>query len=169
MFDNNTASEYIRLMKVQLVTDQESLKEAKTIAYGIYEGEIPVEANELSKIYLKENPKFGKPYEIQLLYTEKQSYLLVGLGKKDKFDFSACQNFAGTVVKSLFFKTKEAIIIPPESDNLIFEEEIYAMAIGAELASHDPGQIYKSESEPAQLISLQIFLNKVRGEEKNAF
>lgn len=155
-------------MRIQLSTDQETLKEVKIIAVPVFLNEIPKFENQLIKDFLKDNPKFGKPNEIQLLFNAQQSFLLVGIGESEKFNFETVQNFAGTVSKYLINRFKDATLIPPESNNLSSDSVIYAIVLGAEIAFHDPSVKFKSEHESAKLGGLQIYLEKARGEDKNA-
>jgi len=156
-------------MRIQLSTDQESLKEAKIIAIPVFVGLPPKFENQLIKDFLKDNPKFGIPNEIQLLFNAEQSFLLVGAGEKEKFNFEICQNFGGTVSKYLINRFKDATLIPPaESEQLSSDQVIYACVLGAEIAFHDPSSKYKTEREPTKLGGLQIFLEKARGEDKIA-
>ncbi|MDD2823361.1 MAG: leucyl aminopeptidase [Candidatus Daviesbacteria bacterium] len=155
-------------MRIQLSTDQESLKEAKIIAIPVFINESPKFENQLIKDFLKDNPKFGAPNEIQLLFNAEQSFLLVGVGEKDKFDFETCQNFGGTVSKYLIDRFKDATLIPPESDKLASDVVVYALVLGAEIAFHDPSTRFKTGKEPTKLGGLQIFLEKARGEDKIA-
>lgn len=155
-------------MRIQLSTDQETLKEVKIIAVPVFLEETPKFQNQLIKDFLKDNPKFGKPNETQLLFNAEQSFLLVGVGEAEKFNFEICQNFAGTISKYLINKFKDATLIPPESENLPSDIVIYACVLGAEIAFHDPSVRYKSEHETSKLGGLQIYLEKARGEDKIA-
>lgn len=154
-------------MRIQLITDRKSLEEAKVTVFPIFEGET---TNDIKFVadYLKENPKFGKLYETEWLFTPNQSCLLVGLGKREKFNFQLCQNFAGTAVKFLLYKAKELTIIPPLALNLTKDKIIYAIVLGAKLATHNPAIKYKSENELIKLANIQIYLDKAGGEEKIA-
>ncbi|MFA5933383.1 MAG: leucyl aminopeptidase [Microgenomates group bacterium] len=156
-------------MRIQLSTDQESLKEVKIIAIPVFLNEVPQFKNQLIQDFLKDNPKFGQPNELQLLFNAEQSFLLVGVGEKDKFNFETCQNFGGTVSKYLINKFKDATLIPPaESEQLSSDAVIYALVLGAEIAFHDPSTRFKTEKEPTKLGGLQIYLEKARGEDKIA-
>lgn len=154
-------------MRIQLITDRKSLEEAKVTVFPIFEGEA---TNDIKFVadYLKENPKFGKLYETEWLFTPNQSCLLVGLGKRETFSFQLCQNFAGTAVKFLLYKAKELTIIPPLALNLTKDKIIYAIVLGAKLATHNPAIKYKSENDPIKLANIQIYLDKAGGEEKIA-
>lgn len=155
-------------MKIQLVTDKDTLNEAKVVALPVFEGE-PIETTyQLVKDYLSENKKFGSLYETQFLFDPVKSFLLVGAGKREKLNFQICQNLAGTVSKYLISKCKEVVFMPPQLENLSADKIIYALGVGAELAAHDPSRRYKSETEPILLLTFQIYLEKAGGEEKSA-
>lgn len=155
-------------MKVQLITDRKSLEEAKVTVFPVFEGEAENDIKFVAD-YLKENPKFGKLYETEWLVMPNQSCLLIGLGKREKFNFQLCQNFAGTAVKFLLYKAKEATIIPPVVDNMITKDKIiYALVLGAQLATHNMAYKYKTENEPVKFLNIQIYLEKAGGEEKIA-
>ncbi len=154
-------------MRIQLITDRKSLEEAKVTVFPIFEGEIENDIKFVAD-YLKENPKFGKLYETEWLFTQEQSCLLIGLGKREKFNFQICQNFAGTAIKFLLLKAKEATIIPPLALSLDKDKIIYAIVLGVQLSTHNPSVKYKSENEPVKLTNVQIYLDKAGGEEKIA-
>ena len=59
------------------------------------------------KSFLKTEEKFGKLYESQLLFTPKGRFLLLGLGKEEKYEFVILQNWVGSAVKQLMKKTKQ--------------------------------------------------------------
>lgn len=110
--------------------------------------------------FLSDNPKFGKLYETQLLYSKNRKLLLVGAGKKEKLNFLTLQNWIGTAVKQLALKTKIATILIPEIENLTSEETAKAAVIGAEIAIYDPVSEHKSEKEIPKLQTLEILVSK---------
>lgn len=147
-------------MKIQLVTKPFSDIKVDYIVYPIFEDGEKKTQILLADEFLKENDKFGKLYETEILFDPKQKLLLVGCGKKDKFDYQKLQNISGTVVKTLLTKGKSAAIFVPE--NLLGTKIIGVepMAIGAELAVHDPATLYKSEKEKTTLITLMLAVER---------
>src|SRR4051812_43239175 len=109
-------------MKFQLVTKPLSEVKSEYLVLPVFEGEksefnLPNVQN-----FLKDNPKFGKLLESQLLYEQDQKILLLGLGKKDKFSFLNLQNWVGTATKQLSKKTKQASLVLPLINHLTPEE-----------------------------------------------
>ena len=84
----------------------------------------------LVKNYLADNPKFGKLYEGQILYSDNSKILLIGAGKKDKLDFVSLQNLAGAAVRKLLKKAKSLSLILPKEGKLSEEEKTYAASLG---------------------------------------
>lgn len=149
-------------MRLQLVTKPLNQLETDYIGIFVFENEKPsgIETKELD-LFFKDNPKFGKKFEIQILYSQNQKYFLVGAGKKEKFDFETAQNASGTVVKALLRKAVTLAIILPEIENLDHYQLTQAIVIGAEISSHDMSLDYKSEREDQTLKSLQIVTDKM--------
>lgn len=132
----------------------------KLLVLPVFEEEKLNIASEAVVQFLKDNPKFGKLYETQVLYGSTK-ILLIGVGKKEKFDFEKLQNFAGTATKYALNKFEEITIVPPEYNG-------EALALGIELATHDPSQTYKSEKEPVKLTKIQILLEKANNDFEKA-
>lgn len=153
-------------MKIQLVTKPLSQIDTEYLTLPVFEESNLVVDIQIVKDFLKDNPKFGKLYETQLLYFSKQKLLLVGAGKKEEFDFEKLQNWAGTAVKTLLQKAKEVTLLPPVVENVTAERLTAALTIGAEIATHDLASEYKSKKEPTRLTSIQIVLDTVTKEHK---
>lgn len=146
-------------MKIQLVTKPLSEIKTEYSVLPIFEGG-KLEFNGVVSDFMSDNPKFGKNLESQLLYSKKKKLLLIGLGKKEKFDFETLQNWIGCAVKQLSKKTKLATIVLPQNMDLTPEEIGLAVAIGAEIALYDPQREYKSEFEQDKLNSLEIAIRR---------
>lgn len=116
--------------------------------------------SETLKQFLKDNPKFGKENEVEILYLKNIKLLLVGLGKKDKIDFEKLQNFAGTGAKYLLTKCKEASLYIPKIDKFTPNQIAEAVAIGLEIASHNPAEEFKSETEKTKLQEIELLVEK---------
>ncbi len=112
------------------------------------------------KTFLKSEEKFGKLYQSQLIFSSKGHFLLLGLGKEDKYDFITLQNWVGSAVKQLMKKTKQISLVLPKSDNLTAEQVGEAAAIGAEIATHDIAANYKSKHEAVKLVSLELVVER---------
>lgn len=151
-------------MKIQLNLSKLDQIKAGVIVVPVYEGDFSIAENsgiEIIKSFLKENAKFGKLYETQLLFDPQQKYFLVGAGKKDEFDYEKAQNLGGTVVRSLIDRTKEiAYFIQPEI--------IEPTALGVELAAHDPSQLYRTDKEKPVLEIVQLIIDKNTKESQDA-
>ena len=72
----------------------------------------------LVKSFLADNPKFGKLYESQILYSAGTKIMLIGAGKKDKFEFITLQNLAGSVVRKLLRKARTLSFVLPKDIKL---------------------------------------------------
>ena len=125
----------------------------------VFEDEKEAEFPEV-KEFLNDNEKFGKPLESQLLYTSENKILLVGVGKREKFNFEVCQNWAGSATKYLIHKAKDVILNLPETENLSTEQAIYAAALGVEIAAYDPSASYQSENQPIKLTNVGLKVEK---------
>ncbi len=141
-------------MKIQLV---KSISGVELLALSVFEGDKNVPYSSLGTQFLKENPKFGKFYETQLLFDGKQKILLVGCGKKEKWDFGKLQNFIGVATKFALSKVKK-LSINLEKASLKSEQVGEAVSLGVELAVHDPARDYKSEKEPVKLEAVEVLL-----------
>lgn len=147
-------------MKIQLVTKQLFKTKGGVLVLPVFEDEKMDFKNKTVEQFLKDNPKFGKLYETQLFYTPEGKVLLVGVGKKEKFNFEICQNFAGAAVKSQLLKTGELTLVPPQTENLSLKQMIYALVLGVEIAAYDPSLMYKSEKVERTLALVQILVEK---------
>lgn len=155
-------------MKIQLVVKLLSEIQTDVLVLPVFETEKPDLKNPILEQFFKDNPKFGKKYESQLFFTPEQKILLIGLGKKDKFNFEVCQNFAGIATKSQLLKAKGLVIVPPQAENLSLSQIIYALTLGVEIATHDLSLSYKSEKQEIKLSSVQILVGKNQKEHQEA-
>lgn len=155
-------------MKIQLVAKLLSEIKTEVLVLPVWENGQMDMVDERVKEFLKDDPEFGKKYENQLLYTPGQKILLIGLGKKEKFNFEICQNFAGTAVKSQLLKVKELAIVPPQTENLSLGQIIYALTLGIEIATHNPSLTYKSDKQENKLSSALILVEKNQKEYQEA-
>ncbi|MDO8570538.1 MAG: leucyl aminopeptidase [Candidatus Daviesbacteria bacterium] len=157
-------------MKFQLATEAQSSKTG-ILVLPIFENDpstgstssLQVDSGQKSEIvndYLKENPKFGKKYETELLYSTSEKILLIGVGKREKFNFEICQNFAGLAVKSLLNKTTEMILFLPD----VSFKKVEAAVLGIEIASFNTVEKYKSEKQEIKLENIQIVVEKTQND-----
>ena len=146
-------------MKIQLVTKPLSEIQTEYVALPVFEGE-KNSYNGVVGDFLADNPKFGKINETQLLYSKNRKLLLVGLGKKEKFNFLTLQNWAGTATRALLSKTKQASLVLPKIDHLSAQEAGQAVAIGVEIATHDSAKDYKAEHEIGKLNSVEVVVDR---------
>src|SRR3989344_249367 len=152
-------------MKLQFSTSPISTASSDYIALPVFENASneafkDVLKDEAINNFLKNNPKFGKLYETQALFTKDKKYLLVGVGKKEEVNFGKLQNFAGTVAKSLLTKANSLSLLLPRLDSLNAEKVGEAVSIGIELASYNPAAEFKSEKEKVTLTSVQLVVEK---------
>ena len=147
-------------MKIQLVTKPLTEISSDYLVLPIFEGEKTDYGLSVVASFLKENPKFGKLFESQLIYTPSQKILLLGAGKKEKLNFAALQNWFGAVAKALAKKTKQLTVLAPTTDKFSAESVGQALAIGIELGVYDPTKEYKSESEPTKLTNLEVIVER---------
>lgn len=147
-------------MKFQLVTKPLSEVKAEYLVYPLFEGEKCDLKYKAIEDFTKDNPKFGKLFESQTIYLPDFKLLLLGAGKKEKFDFEALQNWAGAAVKQLSKKSKEVSLVAPKGIGLDAEEIGLAIAIGSEIAIYDPAKEYKSQYEGPKLNSLEILVER---------
>lgn len=147
-------------MKIQLATKPLSEAKGDYLVLPVFQEETEDFGLPIVKSFLKENPKFGKSYESQVVYYQDQKLLLLGLGKKDKFNFGVFQNWVGAAVRNLAKRTKQISIVLPKTTPLSADEVGQAVAIGADIAAYDPTKDYKSEHEPIKLISLEVLVER---------
>lgn len=112
------------------------------------------------KSFLAENPKFGKLFETEILYSDSSKILLIGAGKKEKFQFITMQNLAGAVVRKLLRKTKSLSMVLPKDVDLSEEDRTYAAALGVEIAAFDPTKGFKSKHTPAMLTAVEFLVDR---------
>lgn len=141
-------------MKLQIVNGGIKKTGSEYIALPIFEGAREAFGLPIVESFLKENPKFGKLYEAQLLYSPKQKILLVGAGNEEKLDFERAQNISATAVKSLLTKA------PKISLQSLGNKWIEAMVIGAQLAAHDSTANFKSQIEEPKLDCVELIIPK---------
>lgn len=147
-------------MKIQLSTRQLGDIQSGCIAFAVFETEREKTGDSLADQFLLENPKFGKLFDTQLLFTNQRRILLIGLGKRDSLDFEKLQNFAGAATFTLSKKAKEIFLFVPKTDRLNAEEAGEAIAIGGEIALYDPTKLYKKEREDIILSALEVVVEK---------
>lgn len=147
-------------MKIQLAA--KPLTEIKDgfLVLPIFEDDRKDYGISVVKSYLSDYPKFGKLFESQILYSANSKILLIGAGKKDKFEFVRLQNLAGSAVKSLLKKTKSLSFVLPNEGKLSEEEKTYAASLGVEIASYDPTKDLKSNHEPYMLSSVEFLVDR---------
>ncbi len=159
--DTKPEKDYSLPMKLQLISG--NLNDVKTfcLVLPIFEGESLVAFGKKGVVenFLKDNPKFGKLYNTQLLYDGEQRILLVGGGEAKKFDFEKLQNLIGSATKFALNRFKEITIVVPV-DGLDLEKVGEALSLGVELATHDLSREYRSEKEKIALISVNFWVEK---------
>ncbi len=148
------------MIRIQLVT--KPLNEIKNdyLVFPIFEGEKINLRDKVVDEFFKDNPKFGKLFESQLLYLNQAKVLLLGIGKKDKLNYITLQNWFGAAAKTLAKKTKQSSVILPRIDNLSAEDIGQAIAIGSDLALYDPTKDYKSDYEAPKLNSVEVVVER---------
>lgn len=114
----------------------------------------------LVKSFLSDNPKFGKLFEPQVLYSSSSKILLVGAGKKDQFVFVTLQNLVGTAVKKLLKKAKSISVVLPKQISLSEEDKTFAASLGTEIAAYDPTKDFKSKPEPITLTQVEFLVDR---------
>lgn len=151
-------------MRLQLSTKPLSTIKPEYLILPILEG---MKADEVYRFkdpavlnFLKINNEFGKPNETQFIYLKDQTILFVGLGKKEDITYETIQNLAGTAAKALLKKTKEAVLFLPRFDSVDPEKITEAIAIGVNIATHDPSSEFKSKKEKLLLNSLEIIVDR---------
>lgn len=147
-------------MKIQLAIKPLTEIQDSVLVLPIFEDEQKDYGINLIKQFLADNPKFGKPFENQMLYSQNTKILLIGAGKKDKFNFIEMQNLAGAVVRKLLRKAKSASIVLPQASHLNESDRTYAAALGIEIASYDPTKEFKSKHEAPTLQSVELLVDR---------
>lgn len=146
-------------MRIQLVTETPSENKPTYLVLPIFEAEKASVRSNLVNLFLEDNPKFGKLYETQLLFGQPTRFILVGAGKKDKFNFEKLQNWAGTATKYLLTKTSEAIFLLPKT-NLSAQKVAEAVSLGIEIAAFDPIKQLKSDKAQDKLNTVKLVIDK---------
>lgn len=149
---------YITLMKILLSVKPDKFSFKNPLVLAMFEGEVNTSNFDLVADFLKLNPSFGKFADTQWLCIKGQNILLVGAGKKDKFDYAKLQNWAGIGVRFFLEKADEIEILVPPSE-LETHTITEAVSLGVEIAGHDI-QVYKTEKKPVKLKSIQLLVEK---------
>lgn len=147
-------------MKIQLGTKPLSEIKDSYLVLPIFEETKEDYGQAVVKNFLTETSKFGKLFEIQVLYSANSKILLIGAGKKEKFEFITMQNLAGAAIRTLLRKTKSLSFVLPKQVNLSEEDRTYAASLGAEIAAFDPTRDFKSKHEPAMLINVEFLVDR---------
>lgn len=146
-------------MKIQLVTGNAAKVKTDLLVLPIFEDEKKPDYGRLVVKFLKENPKFGKLYEIQLIYDDQKT-LLVGAGKGEKWDIEKFQNWVGTATKYALSKFTDVTIIP-RWQGFMPHQAGESFALGIEVATHDPSRDYKSQDKEAiKLKNVSLWVEK---------
>ncbi|HLC87440.1 MAG TPA: leucyl aminopeptidase [Patescibacteria group bacterium] len=147
-------------MKIQIAA--KPLTEIKDgfLVLPVFEDEKQDYGISLVKNYLADNPKFGKLFEGQILYSDNSKILLIGAGKKEKLDFVSLQNLAGAAVRKLLKKSKSLSLVLPKAGKLSEEEKTYAAALGIEIAAFDPTADFKFKHEPSTLTQVELLVDR---------
>ena len=147
-------------MKIQLGTKPLSEIKDGYLVLPVFEDNKEDYGQAIVKSFLAENLKFGKLYETQTLYSANSKILLIGAGKKEKFEFITMQNLAGAAVLVLLKKSKSLSLVLPKQVNLSEEDRTYAAALGVEIAGFDPTKDFKSKHEPAMLTNVEFLVDR---------
>lgn len=147
-------------MKIQL--GRKPLSEIKDsyIVLPVFEENAEDYGLAVVKSFLNETPKFGKLFETETLYSGDSKILLIGAGKKEKFEFITMQNLAGAMVRKLLRKTKSLSLVLPKNVELSEDDRTYAAALGVEIAAFDPTKDFKSKHEPAMLTTVEFLVDR---------
>lgn len=95
-----------------------------------------------------------------MIITPQGKIVLLGIGKADKLDFVTLQNWVGTAVKQFGKKAKTLSLFLPKTEKLTPEQVGEAAAIGAEVATHDPGALYKSKFEAPKVTAVELIVER---------
>lgn len=146
-------------MKIQLVSGNQTQIKTDLLVLPIFEDEKRPDYGGLVAEFLKDNPKFGKLYETQLVYDASKT-LLVGAGKGKSWGIEKFQNWVGTATKYSLCKFSDITIIP-RWQNFSPREAGKAFSIGVEVATHDLSKDYKSENmEIVKLKNVSFWVDK---------
>lgn len=147
-------------MKIQIAIKPLSEIKEGFLVLPVFENSSEDYGVALVKNFLADNPKFGKLFESQLLYSAGTKILLVGAGKKEKFQFITLQNLAGSVVRKLLRKAKSLSFVLPKDIKLDEQDKTYAASLGIEIASYDPTKEFKSKHEPVTLGTVELLVDR---------
>lgn len=147
-------------MKIQLGTKALSEIKDSYIVLPVFEDVKEDYGQAVVKNFLAETPKFGKLFESEILYSGASKILLIGAGKKEKFEFITMQNLAGAVVRKLLTKSKSLSMVLPKGVGLSEEDRTYSAAMGVEIASFDPTKEFKYKHEPAMLTTVEFLVDR---------
>ncbi len=147
-------------MKIQIAIKPLSEIKEGFLVLPVFENSSEDYGVALVKNFLADNPKFGKLFESQLLYSAGTKILLVGAGKKEKFEFITLQNLAGSVVRKLLRKAKSLSFVLPKDIKLDEQDKTYAASLGIEIASYDPTKEFKSKHEPVTLGTVELLVDR---------
>jgi leucyl aminopeptidase len=161
LIDKHPGSGYIYfLMKIQIAIKPFSEIKEGFLVLPVFEDSRSDYGVALVKSFLADNPKFGKLYESQILYSAGTKIMLIGAGKKDKFEFITLQNLTGSVVRKLLRKARTLSFVLPKDIKLSENDKTYAAALGIEVAAYDPAKEFKSKYEPAQLTTVELLVDR---------
>lgn len=147
-------------MKIQLGTKPLSEIKDSYLVLPVFEENAEDYGQAIVKTFLNENLKFGKLFETQVLYSANSKILLIGAGKKEKFEFITMQNLAGAAVRTLLRKSKSLSFVLPKQIELSESDRTYAAAMGVEIAAFDPTKDFKIKHEPAMLTNVEFLVDR---------
>ncbi len=147
-------------MKIQIAAKPLSEIQTGFLLLPVFEEEKFDYGISVVKSYLSDYPKFGKLFEAEILYSKNAKILLIGAGKREKFEFVTLQNLAGAAVRKLLKKTKSMSMVLPKDILLSEEDKTYAVSLGVKIASFDPSAQFKSKHEPAMLTQVEILVDR---------
>lgn len=154
-------------MKFQLIQATRLEDKPITLFMPHFEEEPSSSNNKLIGKFLKDNPKFGKLFEMETFYGEEGQTILLGAGKREKFDFQKLQNWAGTAVKSSLKKYPEITLDLSRVEGFSDSNLIGAVVLGSQIATFDSSVMFKTEKEPVRLTEVKIVLDKVSNVHKS--
>ena len=159
----------LSLMKIQLGAKPLSEIKDSYLVLPVFEDNREDYGQTVVKSFLSETPKFGKLFETQVLYSANSKILLIGAGKKDKFEFITMQNLAGAAVRALLRKSKTLSFVLPKQIDFSEEDKhslrsddlrTYAAAMGVEIAAFDPTKDFKFKHEPIMLTNVEFLVDR---------
>lgn len=147
-------------MKIQLAIKPLSEVKDSILVLPVFEDEQNDYGLAAAKNFLADNPKFGKFLEGQLIYSGNSKVVMIGAGKKAKFEFNSLQDLVGAAVRKLLKKTKSLTLVMPKKTNLSEIDQTYAATLGIEIASYDPTKDFKSKHEPIMLSQVELLVDR---------